>query len=321
MLFFWATVLVISLVILVKSADYFIASSEKVGLILGISPFFIGVTIVAFGTSLPELLTSIFAVWDNAGEIVAGNVIGSNIANILLVAGLTAVIAGKIKIKRDIVNLDLPLLLSATAGLTVMIAWDRIINFYEGVVALLFYFVYFFYLYKTRQDTVSEELQKKWEETKAKIAAPKMTFSLIAVLVLSGIFLVVGAKLTVISALKISTLLGITASAIALSAIAVGTSLPELAVTIRAANNGNGDMAIGNIFGSNLFNGSFIIGVSSLLGDLPISSDILFIAIPFLVIATVLYTFSGLSQRVYNYEGAMFVLIYVIFLAKLFNVF
>ena len=321
MLVFWLVALALSLVVLVKSADYFIEASEKVGLILGISPFFIGVTIVAVGTSLPELLTSVVAVLNDASEIVAANVVGSNIANILLVAGLTAVVAGKIKIDRDIVNLDLPLLLAATAGLVIMIAWDKTINIYEGIIAILFYAVYFYYLYKTRHDSISEELKKKWDEAKAKMAHEKISLSLIATLILSAVFLVLGAKFTVTSALELSTLLGITTSAIALSAIAIGTSLPELAVTIRAASNGNGDMAIGNIFGSNLFNGSIVIGIASFFGDLSITNDVLFIAVPFLVVATMLYTFTGMSRRVYNYEGAMFVLIYILFLGKLFNIF
>ena len=319
MLFFWFGILALSLTVLARSADYFIDSAKKVGLILGISPFFIGVTIVALGTSLPEFLTSLFSIYNHASDMVAGNVIGSNIANILLVVGITAIVAKEIKINRDIINLDLPLLAASTIGLVLMILWDEKIDFFEGVVAVLFYGIYFFYLLKSRQDTLAEELKKDWEEAKEKIARPKMTFSLGAALVLSCFFLFLGAKFTIDAAIKIADLLGIGTSVVALSAVAIGTSLPELTVTIKAARNGDGDMAIGNVFGSNLFNGSLIIGVGSIITPLPVSPQVLYVAVPFLVIATVLYVFSGLSHKVYNYEGAMFVLIYILFLSKLFG--
>ncbi len=321
MILFWTIALIISLIVLVKSADYFIDSSEKIGLILGISPFFIGVTIVAFGTSLPELLTSIVSVLNNSSEIVMGNVIGSNIANILLVVGITVIAVKKIKIDRDIINLDLPLLVASTLGLTVMILWDRQINFFEGIISLCFFFIYIFYLYKSRHDTVAEEVKKHAVDIKEKIAPTKLNITLLLSLILSALFLYLGAKFTVTSVLNLSTLLGIATSTIALSAIAIGTSLPELAVSIRAAGNGNGDLAIGNIFGSNLFNGTLVVGVAAMFGDLKIADDVLFIALPFLIIATSLYIFSGLSRRVYNYEGGMFILIYILFLSKLFDVF
>ncbi len=321
MIGFWLIVLVVSLFVLVKSADFFIDASEKVGLILGISPFFIGVTIVALGTSLPELITSVIAVLGDASEIVAGNVVGSNIANILLVVGITAIAVKSVKIDRDILHLDLPLLAASTIALVAMIAWDGIINIFEGLIALVLYVVYIIYLYKSRHDTMSEEISKKFEEAKAKLTHKKINIKLILTIILSILFLFLGAKYTVVSVLALSTILGITTSAIALSAIAIGTSLPELAVTIRAASNGNGDLAIGNVFGSNLFNASLVVGISSFFGPLQVGAEVMFIAVPFLLGATFLYIFSGMSHKIYNYEGAMFVLIYVMFLAKLFNVF
>lgn len=321
MILFWTIALIVSLVVLVKSADYFIDSSEKIGLILGISPFFIGVTIVAFGTSLPELLTSVMAVLNNSSEIVMGNVIGSNIANILLVVGITVIAVKKIKIDRDIINLDLPLLVASTLGLIVMILWDKEINFFEGIISLCFFSIYIFYLYKSRRDTVVEEVKKHVEDVKEKIAPTRLNITLLLTLVLSGLFLYLGARFTVTSVLNLSELIGIATSTIALSVIAIGTSLPELAVSIRAANNGNGDLAIGNIFGSNLFNGTLVVGVAAMFGNLKITDDVLFTAVPFLIIATSLYIFSGLSRKVYNYEGSMFILIYILFISKLFDVF
>ncbi|MEA2088370.1 MAG: calcium/sodium antiporter [Patescibacteria group bacterium] len=321
MFLFWFFVLIISLFVLVKSAEYFVNAAEKIGLILGVSPFFIGMTVVALGTSLPELFTSIIAVLNNSSEIVLGNVVGSNIANILLIVGITAITVKKIKVDYDIINLDLPLFAASTAGLIAMVAWDKEINIFEGIIAISFFAIYFFYLYKSRHDTIGEEIKKKLDETKEKLIPKKINPTLILILIASALFLFLGAKFTVSSVLELSALIGITTSAIALSAVAIGTSLPELAVTIRAVKNGNGDLAIGNIFGSNLFNGSLVVGLSSLLGPLKATNDILYIAIPFLAVATILYVFSGISRKIHNYEGAMFLLIYVLFLAKLFNIF
>lgn len=321
MLFFWIFALFLSLAILVKSSDFFTEASEKIGLIFGISPFIIGVTIVAFGTSLPELITCLISIFHNAEEIVVGNLIGSNIANILLVIGITAIVAKKIEIHRDIINLDLPLLAAGTFALILMIGWDMEINRVESFIALLFYFIYFYYLYKSRSDTVGETIEKKVEEMKEKITPRKITMGLIFTLIFSAFFLYIGAEFTIKSVIALSKILGIETSVIALSAIAIGTSLPELAVSIQAARKNNGDMALGNVFGSNLFNGSLIIGIAGIIKPLPVSNEIYYIALPFLFIATLLYFFSGLSRKIHNYEGAMFVGIYILFIAKLFKLF
>lgn len=321
MLLFWIFVLFLSLAILVKSSDFFTEASEKIGLIFGISPFIIGVTIVAFGTSLPELITCLVSIFHNTEEIVVGNIIGSNIANILLVIGITAIVAKKIEIHRDIINLDLPLLAAGTFALILMIGWDKEINRFESFIALLFYFVYFYYLCKSRSDTVGETIEKKMEEMKEKITPHKFNLNLILTLIFSAFFIYIGAEFTIKSVINLSEILGIGTSVIALSAIAIGTSLPELAVSIQAARKNNGDMALGNVFGSNLFNGSLIIGIAGIIKPLPVSNEVYYIALPFLFVATLLYFFSGLSRKIHNYEGAMFVGIYILFIAKLFNLF
>jgi cation:H+ antiporter len=115
MLVFWIAVFIVSLVALVKSADWLLASSEKIGLSIGLSPFIVGVTIVAFGTSFPELVSSFVAVFQGVSEIVAANAIGSNIANILLVAGIAAIVAKRLSVTKDLIDLDLPLIAISTA--------------------------------------------------------------------------------------------------------------------------------------------------------------------------------------------------------------
>ena len=156
---------------------------------------------------------------------------------------------------------------------------------------------------------------------KEKITSRKFNLNLFLTLIFSAFFLYIGAEFTIRSVISLSEILGIGTSVIALSAIAIGTSLPELAVSIQAARKNNGDMALGNVFGSNLFNGSLIIGIAGMIKPLPVSSEVYYTAIPFLFAATLLYFFSGLSRKIHNYEGAMFVGIYILFIAKLFNLF
>ena len=160
MLIFWILIFILSLVLLVKSADWFVESSEKIGLALKISPFIIGVTIVSIGTSFPELASSIAAVLKGASEIVAANVIGSNIANILLVVGLSAVAARTLLVKRSLIDLDAPFLAAAT-GLFIFIVWDGKIVFGEGILLLLAFMVYFLYtIFQRREEIITPELME-----------------------------------------------------------------------------------------------------------------------------------------------------------------
>ena len=219
MLIFWIIIFAISLFVLVKAADYFTDFSERIGLALGIPQFIIGVTIVSIGTSLPELTSSIAAVLKGSTEIVAGNVLGSNIANILLVIGLAAFLSKKIAVKRDIIKLDLPLLAAGGVMLIVMIMWDGRVTLGEGIIALLTYLVYFHYTLKYH------EKEKPTKSEKGHVG-----FKLIFGLILSAFFVYLGANYTIEGVINIADILDISTGVIALSAVAIGTSLPELLV-------------------------------------------------------------------------------------------
>ena len=151
MLLIWIAVFCISLFVLIKAADYFTESAEKIGLAFKISPFVLGVTVISIGTSLPELATSLIAVFKNQTEIVAANALGSNIANILLVVGIAAIVAGTLKVKRSLIDIDLPLLVAATS-LIIIIMWDRQVTLGEGIVAVLGYMVYAAYTIKGEKE-------------------------------------------------------------------------------------------------------------------------------------------------------------------------
>ena len=189
MLIFWILIFILSLAILVKSADWFVESSEKIGLALKISPFIIGVTIVAIGTSFPELASSIAATLKGATEIVAANTVGSNIANILLIVGLSVVAARALIVRRSLIDLDAPLLGAATF-LFIFVMWDKEIVFGEGILLILGFLIYLLYTIfhsREKEEETSEagevlpsrverrEMEAKIEKIPEKVS-PKLDF-------------------------------------------------------------------------------------------------------------------------------------------------
>ena len=157
MLIFWIIIFIVSLIVLVKGADWLIGSAEKIGLAIGLSPFIVGVTIVGIGTSFPELISSLAAVFKNIPEVVAANAIGSNIANILLIVGVSAVIGRRLVVTKSLIDLDLPLLAIGTT-LLLIIVWDRQITFGESLLMLATYGVYLLYTALHRDTEDSQEL-------------------------------------------------------------------------------------------------------------------------------------------------------------------
>ncbi len=333
---FWILIFILSLALLVKSADWFVESSEKIGLALKISPFIIGVTIVAIGTSFPELATSLAAVFKGATEIIVANVVGSNIGNILLIIGLSAVAARALIVRRSLIDLDAPLLAASTV-LFIFMMWDRKIVFGEGILLLLASLVYFLYtIFQRREEIITPELveilpggveikllpsrvERRRRVIKEK--PEKLNFKIFLFLILGIAGLVIGANYTIESVIKISDILKISASLIAITVVAVGTSLPELVVSVRAALKKKYEIALGNIFGSNVFNVLIVAGIPALIKPLAIDDLTFLIGLPFLVIATLLFIISGISRRIHIWEGAMYLLIYILFIAKLCGLF
>lgn len=328
---FWVVVFVVTLALLIKGAGLFLESAEEIGLAMGFSSFVIGVIIVGVGTSLPELVSSLFAVWSGAPEIVVANAVGSNIANILFIVGLSAIIGGRLAVTKNLIDLDIPLL-AVTTGLGVVMMWDGVVTFVESLFLLLGFIV--FLLYSVRggsgnTDTAEVRQLFSWFAPKAievqgfndasqneKSRVDVWDFIWIVV----GLFaLVIGAKYLVVSVIQLATLLSVGAGAITLFAVALGTSLPELAVSIKAAIAGKHDVALGNIFGSNIFNILFVVGVPGLFSTLPIDQSTLLWGVPMLIIATTFFVISSISRRVHSYEGALYVLLYVFFVGRLFS--
>jgi len=330
---FWLIVFSFSLVFLIKGADWLIESSQKIAQFFGISSFIIGVTIVALGTSLPELASSICAVFKEATEIVPANVIGSNITNILLIVGLASVVTRSfLSVKRSLIDLDLPLLTAVTLLLGVVI-FDGRINFREAIFLLLTFLIYFLYtLYHRKEETSnclpeeetgSSPLEKKEtyfskkESKKEKIETLNLRIFLI--LIFGILLLGIGAEYLIRSTLKLAEIFKIPVSVIAIFGISVGTSLPELVVSVRSAGNKRYEIALGNIFGSNVFNSLVVIGIPALIRPLFVDEITLKIGFHFMLIATLMLVISGITRRISVWEGAMFLILYFLFLAKLFH--
>lgn len=338
MLILWILVFILSLALMIKSADWLVESAEKIGLALKVAPFIIGITIISIGTSFPELASSIAAVFKGNDEIVAANVIGSNITNILLIVGLSALAARSLIIRRSLIDLDAPLLAVATA-LFIFIAWDGKIVFGEAVLLLLAFLVYLFYtIFQRKEEIITPELTEvmpdgqkikvlpsRIERRRVKTAGklPQLNFKVFFFLILGIIGLIVGANYTIESILNISEFLDIPPVVIAITALALGTSLPELVVSVRAALKKKYEIALGNIFGSNVFNILIVAGIPALIRPLTIEKDSVtfLVGLPFLAAATLLFIISGISRRIHLWEGAMYLLFYLLFIIKICGLF
>ncbi len=304
----WAFVFCLSLFFVIKSADYFTESAEKFAVSLGISQWVIGLTLVAIGTSLPELFTSLASVFAGRTELVADNIVGSNIANILLIVGVSAIFAGKLVVKRDIIDLDLPLLAGSQAVL-LFVLFDGKVNRVEGVISLFVLAVYLLYTLRVHAGETTEHKHKKEGFVK-----------LCCFIIGSLAVLIIASKFTIDSLIRLGDLLGIGSSVLGVTALAIGTSLPELMVSVSAARRGAYELSFGNIFGSNIFNGAGIIGISAVVAPLAVSAATLSV-LGFLIAATVLYIISGISRRIHIWEGLMFLAVYALFIGKLFGLF
>lgn len=315
MIIFWTAVFLVSLFAVVKGADWLIDNAERIGLGLGISPFIVGVTIIAAGTSFPELVSSLAAVLSGVNEIVVANAVGSNIANILLVVGLTAIIGRNISVTKNLINLDLPLLAGSTVLFLGIVADGQVV-LGESLILLAAFVVYVLYtiFYKDKDAVAEGRKLLDGIPEKQKIEPRTIVFLLLGILAL-----VLGAKYLIDSLVRLSELLRIGTDVIAVTAVALGTSLPELLVSIKAVMEKKAEVVLGNIFGSSVFNILVVVGIPGLLGTLSIDAKTLTIAVPTMIAATVLFVISGISRRIHMWEGAFFLFIYVLFIAKMFG--
>ncbi len=289
----------VSLVVLLKSSDFFIDSAEKIGLSLGISPFIIGVTIVAFGTSLPELATSVASVLAHDSEIVIGNVVGSNITNIALVLGLIAVIGKQINLEYNVWHIDMPFLWGS-AFLLWLVLQDGVFALYEALLFLVGIVLFLAYSFKA----------DKADESDRPSVAP-ITY---LILIGGGIGVWLGAEYTIVAVKELSLKAGISSELIAQTVIAFGTSLPEIVVSIAAVRKGSAGMAVGNVLGSNIFNTYIVMAIPSFFGSLVIPPIMMTTSIPIMIILTILFGIITNNRKITRWEGFLLLMFYAYFI-------
>jgi cation:H+ antiporter len=329
MLIFWIIIFIVSLAVMVKGADWLIEKAEKIGLALGLSPFIVGVTIVGVGTSCPELISSVVATLKGLSDVAAANAIGSNVFNILGIVGISAIIGRRLVVTKSLIDLDLPLLAIGTV-LFLGVVWDKQITFGESLLMLITYAVYLAYtvVHKDNDDTpeLLEVLPSRQERRKhiaadkgAGFVRPKLTVKDFVILIIGLLGLGLGSKYLIDALINLSTILNVATGVITVSAVAFGTSLPELLVSAKAALQKKSEVALGNIFGSNVFNILVVVGLPGLFHNLTVDSQTFAIGVPAVALATLLFVISGVSRRIHAWEGAFYLSLYTLFIVKLFN--
>lgn len=306
----WSLIFMASLAFLIKSSDYFIDYAERIGLSIGMSPALIGTLILAFGTSIPELITSLIAVTTNNSEIVAGNVVGSNIANVLMVGGMLLIAAKSFEFNLKQFKIEL-WVLPFISLLLVWMFYDGKVDLIEASILLVLY-VGFLVL-----TVVRSKRNKQLEEEEEPAPKAKWYYWIVVILGAAGIYF--GAKYTVTSIVQLSVLLGVKKDILALSAVALGTSLPELVVSIVAARKGQMDMALGNILGSNIFNILSILSIPSFISAVTISKDLYYISLPIMIVTSLLLVLLLRIKRLNIGVGIAFVVAYMLYNIELFS--
>ena len=303
---------VLSIATLITATHYFLRSAGRLGLVFGVSPFVVGAVIVAFGTSLPEATIALFSVWNGITDIPVAQTVGSNIANILFVLGGVALIARRLTITKNLVDIEVSLIVAVTL-LFLFIVHDGTVSFYEGLFLIAGFFCYVVYVFSA-PDNRTYPLSST-EQIKKIFFVPKD----VAAFFLMSAVIALAAHGTIIATESIASVFFIPEGFVAITAIAMGTSLPELVISVQAAIRREFEIIVGNVIGSNTFNILFVIGVPALITNLTVDATTLHLGVPALIGATVLFLVSSLSNRIHLWEGLFYLLLYLLFLAKLFG--
>ena len=301
--------LLIGFVIVVKGADLLIDGASSLAKKMSISEIAIGLTIVAFGTSAPELIVNIFASIGGYHEITFGNILGSNIFNILMVLGVAGIIS-TIVVQRNTILKEIPFLLIATLLVFGLALWNSDLSLLDGIILLAFLIVFFIYVigFLKAKPLLGSDIK----ERSYLVTILMMIFGMI------GLFF--GGKFVVDNAVIIARHFEVSEKFIGLTIVALGTSLPELATSIIAIKKGRNDLAIGNVIGSNIFNILLVLGVSSLIApihyDITLNIDFIFLCVITIMLFTTM--FIGKKHKLTKIESVFFVILYFAYLVFLF---
>lgn len=305
------------LLLLYYGAESLVTGSSRLALSFGVRPLVVGLTVVAFATSMPEMMVSLFAAGRGASSMAAGNIIGSNIANIGLILGVAALIT-PIDVARSTLVREVPIMVAASIGVY-LVAFDGELAFSNGMVLFLFLLIFLAYCLLTAREPA---LPDSGEVVEALHSASAGRGRDIFLIVLGMAGLGFGAELMVRGAVMIATLLGVSELVIGLSVVALGTSLPELAASVMSAWKGEMDISVGNVIGSNIFNVLFVLGICPMIQPIAIEPRVLSVDFPvmlaFCAILIALLTLVPPRLRLDRKSGSLLLLAYLLFVVSLF---
>lgn len=310
-MFTFSLALVIGLAILIWSADQFVEGASQTAKHFGMSPLLIGMIIVGFGTSVPEMLVSAISALEGSPGIALGNAFGSNITNIALILGVTALIK-PIGVSSQIIKSELPILF-ITSCIVVAFAFDNLINATDSIIYLVMFFIVMGWSIYQNRSIGSDSLKQEFEQEIASHTLP-LTKAL-SKLTVGLVLLIVSSRALVWAAVGMAKYFGVSDLIIGLTIVAVGTSLPELAASIMAAKKNEPDIVIGNIIGSNLFNTMGVVGIAGIIAEIPVDEKIIYRDMGTMLFLTALlflfaFGFRG-ARNISRFQGASLLLCYI----------
>ena len=289
-------ILVAGFVLLVKGADWFVDGAAGIAEKFGIPHLVVGLTIVAMGTSAPEAAVSITSAVKGSADLAVGNVLGSNIMNVALILGLSALLA-PVAVQKSTIRIELPFMI-LISGIFLLLGWDEVITLVDGIILCVLFIVYLAYLFvMAKKNAIDDEPEED-----------KPVWKLLLLIVVGAAGIVGGAELAVKSASEIATIFGVSERIIGLTIVALGTSLPELVTSVTAARKGETDLAIGNIVGSNIFNVLFVIGLTALITNVPFAAAFRFDSIVGIGVAALLWVCCIKDRTLKRWGGALLLL-------------
>ena len=312
--------LVLGLVLLVLGGEFLVRGASRLATSFGISPLVVGLTVVAFGTSAPEMAVSVQSAWAGQVDIAMGNVVGSNIFNVLFILGVSSLIVPLV-VDAQMIRQEVPIMIGASA-LLVALGWDGGISRIEGIALFVLVIAYTVTLVLQSRRATRATQQEYAEETHIAAASTLIDrlWVQLALVVLGLVVLVAGSRLLVTGAIAIATTLGVSELVIGLTIVAAGTSLPEVAASVIASIKGQRDIAVGNVVGSNIFNILGVLGLSATVAptELAVAPQVLALDLPVMVavaVACLPIFFSG--HRISRWEGLVFLAYYVAYIVYL----
>ena len=299
--------LIVGFILLIKGADVFVEGASKVAAMFHIPQIVIGLTIVAFGTSAPEAAVSIASSFKGTAGIAIGNIIGSNIANVLLILGVSGMI-GALSVKKNTFRIETPFVIVITIVLLLLGYLGGSISRLDGCVLWAFFLLFLYYLYRlTKQgdDSAIDDIPELEENDRL--------WTLVLMIVLGIVCVVIGSQVTVDAASAIAKEFGVSDRIIGLTIVSIGTSLPELVTSVSASFKGRNDIAIGNIIGSNIFNILFVLGTAALVSPtaIPFASGFVIDGIISIGAILLFMLFIGKDMKLKKYGAAIMLVCYV----------